>query len=72
MKNNKNKPSYNEAAKMFDIVDSYLCEVHNKGWNGMKLQNIYKNIGMMKSLMQIIKIVQKYNYIRINKLNKIS
>ena len=37
MKNNKNKPSYNEAAKMFDIVDSYLCEVHNKGWNGMKL-----------------------------------
>ena len=37
MKNNKNKPSYNEAAKMFDIVDSYLCEVHNKGWNGTKL-----------------------------------
>ena len=32
MKNNENKPSYNEAAKMFDIVDSYLCEVHNKGW----------------------------------------
>ena len=32
MKNNENKPLYNEAAKMFDIVDSYLCEVHNKGW----------------------------------------
>lgn len=32
MKNNENKPSYNEAAKMFDIVDSYLCEVYNKGW----------------------------------------
>ena len=32
MSNNENKPSYNEAAKMFDIVDSYLCEVHNKGW----------------------------------------
>ena len=27
-----NKPSYNEAAKMFDIVDSYLCKVRNEGW----------------------------------------
>ena len=26
------KHSYNEAAKMFNIVDSYLCKVHNKGW----------------------------------------
>ena len=32
MNNNINIPSYNEAAKMFNIVDSYLCEVHNKGW----------------------------------------
>lgn len=32
MKNNRNKSSYNEAAKMFDIVDSYLCEVHSVGW----------------------------------------
>lgn len=33
MSNNvNNKPSYNEAAKMFDIVDSYLCKVHNEGW----------------------------------------
>lgn len=30
--NMENVPSYNEAAKMFDIVDSYLCETHNKGW----------------------------------------
>ena len=31
---NKNidKPSYNEAAKMFDIVDSYLCKTRNIGW----------------------------------------
>ena len=29
---NNNIPSYNEAAKMFNIVDSYLCEVRNKGW----------------------------------------
>lgn len=26
------KPSYNEAAKMFDIVDSYLCETNHTGW----------------------------------------
>lgn len=26
------KPSYNEAAKMFDIVDSYLCKIRNIGW----------------------------------------
>lgn len=26
------KPSYNEAAKIFNIVDSYLCETHNIGW----------------------------------------
>ena len=32
MKNNGDKPSYNEAAKMFDIVDSYLCETHLVGW----------------------------------------
>lgn len=32
MKNNGDKPSYNEAAKMFDIVDSYLCKVHSVGW----------------------------------------
>lgn len=32
MNNSKDKPSYNEAAKMFDIVDSYLCEIHNIGW----------------------------------------
>ena len=32
MKNNGDKPSYNEAAKMFDIVDSYLCETHIVGW----------------------------------------
>ena len=37
MKNNENKPSYNEAAKMFDIVDSYFCKVRNKGWDVMKL-----------------------------------
>ena len=30
--NNGDKPSYNEAAKMFDIVDSYLCEIYNIGW----------------------------------------
>lgn len=30
--NNVDKPSYNEAAKMFDIVDSYLCEIRNIGW----------------------------------------
>lgn len=30
MKNNKNKPSYNEADKMFDIIDPYhLYEDHN-------------------------------------------
>lgn len=29
---NLDKPSYNEAAKMFDIVDSYLCEIRNIGW----------------------------------------
>ena len=29
MKNNKNKPSYNEAAKMFDIIDPYIYEDHN-------------------------------------------
>ena len=32
MKHNGDKPSYNEAAKMFDIVDSYLCETHRVGW----------------------------------------
>ena len=32
MKNNGDKSSYNEVAKMFDIVDSYLCEIHNIGW----------------------------------------
>lgn len=32
MNNNINIPSYNEAAKMFNIVDSYLCKVRNKGW----------------------------------------
>ena len=32
MSNNIDKSSYNEAAKMFNIVDSYLCEVHNKSW----------------------------------------
>lgn len=26
------KPSYNEASKMFDIVDSYLCKTRNIGW----------------------------------------
>lgn len=31
MNNNVDKPLYNEAAKMFDIVDSYLCEVRNIG-----------------------------------------
>lgn len=31
MSNNVNIPSYNEAAKMFDIVDSYLCEIRNIG-----------------------------------------
>ena len=34
MKNNENKPSYNEATKMFDIVDPYLYEDHNSWeWN---------------------------------------
>ena len=32
MNNTINIPSYNEAAKMFNIVDSYLCKVRNKGW----------------------------------------
>lgn len=32
MKNNGDKPSYNEAAKMFDIVDEYLCKTRNIGW----------------------------------------
>ena len=32
MSDNIDKPSYNEAAKMFDIVDSYLCETRNIGW----------------------------------------
>ena len=32
MSDNIDKPSYNEAAKIFDIVDSYLCEIHNIGW----------------------------------------
>lgn len=32
MSNVVNKPSYNEAAKMFDIVNAYLCEVFNIGW----------------------------------------
>ena len=32
MSNNGNIPLYNEAAKMFDIVDSYLCEIRNIGW----------------------------------------
>ena len=26
------KPSYNEASKMFDIIDPYLYEDHNNGW----------------------------------------
>ena len=25
------KPSYNEASKMFDIIDPYLYEDHNNG-----------------------------------------
>ena len=29
--NNGDKHSYNEAAKIFDIVDSYLCETHLVG-----------------------------------------
>lgn len=29
---NMSKPTYNEAAKMFDIVNAYLCEVFNIGW----------------------------------------
>ncbi len=29
MKNNKNKPLYNEATKMFDIIDPYLYEDNN-------------------------------------------
>ena len=32
MKNNKNKPLYNEASKMFDIIDPYLYEDYNNGW----------------------------------------
>lgn len=32
MSNNVAKPSYNEAAKMFDIVNTYLCEVQTIGW----------------------------------------
>ena len=32
MSNITDKPSYNEAAKMFDIVDSYLGEIRNIGW----------------------------------------
>lgn len=26
------KPSYNEAAKMFDIVNAYLCKIYPTGW----------------------------------------
>lgn len=29
MSNTVNKPSYNETAKMFDIINAYLCEVFN-------------------------------------------
>lgn len=32
MNNIVNKPSYNEAAKMFDIVNAYLCEAYRIGW----------------------------------------
>lgn len=27
-----NKPSFNEAAKMWDLCDSYACESHRSGW----------------------------------------
>lgn len=29
MSNVVNKSSYNEAVKMFDIINAYLCEVFN-------------------------------------------
>lgn len=32
MKTIMNKPTYNEAAKMFDIVNAYLCETRLTGW----------------------------------------
>ena len=41
MKNNKNKPSYNEASKMFDIIDPYLYEDHNNGWEQNKYVEYY-------------------------------
>ena len=36
MKNNKNKPLYNEASKIFDIIDPYLYEDYNNGWKWNK------------------------------------
>lgn len=41
MKNNKNKPSYNEASKMFDIIDPYLYEDHNNGQEQNKYVEYY-------------------------------
>lgn len=32
MKTIMNKPTYNEAAKMFDIVNAYICETRLTGW----------------------------------------
>ena len=64
------KPLYNEAAKMFDIIDSYLCKVHNKGWEWDEAVNIYKNIGMMKNLIQIMKIqIYKFTKIKYGRSN---
>lgn len=36
MKNNENKSSYNEVSKMFDIIDPYLYEDYNNGWEWNK------------------------------------
>ena len=41
MKNNKNKSSYNEVTKMFDIIDPYLYEDHNNGWEQNKYVEYY-------------------------------
>ena len=35
------KPSYNEASKMFDIIDPYLYEDHNNGWEQNKYVEYY-------------------------------
>lgn len=58
-----NKPSYNEAAKMFDIVNAYLCKIYPTGWEWDEAVEYIQNIGMMKSLMQIMNYLNKIKII---------